>query len=83
MHPRLGIIILAHFSGSAVLGQGEAPWRTRLVLGGGITFQAPSLVGHTTPSAAALPLVGLALDLGAAFTHRDSWGIADQGGAAA
>ncbi len=53
------------------------------MLGGGITVQAPSLVGHTTPSAAALPLVGLALELGAAFTHRDRWGIAVQGGAAA
>ncbi len=83
MHAHRRIIILALLSGTAALGQSQPPWRTRLVLGGGITFQAPSLMGHTTPSAAALPLVGLALDLGAAFTHRDSWGIAVQGGAAA
>lgn len=82
MPSRPHLIALFVLSSCAVLGQGEPAWRTRLSLGGGITFQAATLVGHTTPSAAALPFVGLALDMGAALTYRNKWGVAFQAGAA-
>lgn len=69
---------------TAVLGLTHKPHLARAnelrpMLGGELLFQWPNLVGSTMPGVAAIPFIGLGLDVGGSLMHRERWGFALQG----
>ncbi len=79
-------LLLVLITATAVPAQARSykPHRARAnevrpMLGGQLMFQGPRLVERTLPGAAALPFIGLGVDVGGSLMHRDRWGFALQG----